>query len=187
MQDKEVYQQYLNRIIRKKATEYHMQGMQKQSKENVVSFCLEDYHLFYTIETDLDAWDLNLQWVIELEENQFRLLIFVDPIMFETTKRKQGACILANDINSRMKIPGKYSVYMDKGDFVYDLIFPYELLETMPEFVEKSLFDWPIQFWETIHIPLVMFAHDIWPIDLASDYLTTLMDQGWIDNGPYGL
>ena len=82
-----------------------MQGMKKQSEGNVILFLIEDYHLFYTIKTDLDAWDLDLQWVIELEENQFRLLTFIDPIMFKTTKSKQGACILANDINSRMKIP----------------------------------------------------------------------------------
>lgn len=180
--------QLLEEMIRKKSHEYGMDGMKTGRHENIIDIYSnrENYHLFYTIKTTLDVSDLPLQYQIKLEEKRFRVMIFVDPIMLDE-KTKSSACILANEMNSRMRIAGKYVVDFETGDFLYDVTFSYEALELMPEYVEKTVFDHVISFWEAIHIPFIMLTEGMWKIDQSLDYLNTFIDQGWIDNASYGL
>ncbi len=163
--------------------------LDKQKKEGkIVSLYsnLEDYHLYYTIRSELDVWDLDLQFQVMMEDTQFRVFIFVDPIML-SGKQKTEACLLANEINARYKGLGHFEVDTITGDFRFDVTFSEDMLIAMPELIENTLFESAISFYEMIHVPFIMFVKGLWEMDLAIEYFTTIMDQGWIDNGPYGL
>jgi hypothetical protein len=180
----------LESIIRKKSKEYGMEILNRQEGcENVVSIFskLEDYHLFYTIHSGLDVPELNIQYSFVLEQNQFRVQAFVEPIMIQTDTQKEEICILLNEMNARMRVIGEYVLDTETGDVLYDLTVPYSLVETMPEYIGKTIFDDVIRFWKDIHIPLVMYTNGLWDIYKSVDYLTTLIDEGMIDNSLFGL
>ncbi len=178
----------LEHILIHRSKEYGISATKPTKEGNVVSIYsnLEDYHLFYTIRSELDVCDLNLQFQVMLDEKQFRVFIFVDPIML-SEKQKTEACLFANEVNARYKGFGHFDIDTITGDFRFDVTFPEDMLIAMPELVEKTLFESAISFYEMIHIPFIMFAKGLWQMDLAIEYFTTIMDQGWIDNGPYGL
>lgn len=180
--------QVLDRFMTDIAKKYGITGQKHIKEGSVVSMYsnLEEYHLFTTICSDMDVQSLDLQYSVYVEDKMCRIQIFVDPIMLSEGKIKE-ACILANEINLRMKIPGTFEVDSRTGDFLLDICFTEKQLELMPEHVEETLFDSALDFWRAVHIPFIMYAKDLWKIDTAVDYLRTLVDQGWIDNAPYGL
>jgi hypothetical protein len=90
-------------------------------------------------------------------------------------------------MNARMRVIGEYVLDTETGDVLYDLTVPYSLVETMPEYIGKTIFDDVIRFWKDIHIPLVMYTNGLWDIYKSVDYLTTLIDEGMIDNSLFGL
>ena len=185
---KQEYVNILDRIFIDKAKKYGIYGMKHEKEGNVMSLYshVENYHLFYTIKSQLDVWDIELQYQIMIENKQFRILIFVDPVPL-SGKQKEEACLLVNEINSRYRGVGKFTCNTNTGDFLYDMTFPQEMLSKMPEFVENTIFKYVISVFEAVHVPLIMYSKRLWEIKLAVQYYTSLMDDGYVDNKLYGL
>ena len=58
---------------------------------------------------------------------------------------------------------------------------------TPKEYVEKQLFINQIDFWATLHVPLLMYSKGEWLAKTSCDYVKTLLEQGYIDNSLWGL
>lgn len=180
----------LERFLAQKASEYGLVGAKHPTAEKVISFYagLEDYHLFTKIRSDLDVENLDLQYSVQIFKNRrVRVLTFADPILLSGQKMIDDTYLLVDELNTRMQCLGKFYVDRLTGDVVFSVSFSYELLQENPDLIEEMLFQDAISFWKTLHVPQMMLAQGRWKVDLSIQYLKEIVDNGYVNNKPYGL
>lgn len=180
----------LERFLNQKAAEYGLVGIKHPTEGKVISFYanLETYHLFTKITSDLAVENLDIQYSIQTFKNRrVRVLAFADPILLFGQKMIDDACLLVDELNTRMQCFGKFYVDRLTGDVAFSVSFSYELLQENPDLIEEILFEEAISFWEMLHVPLMMLAQGRWRVDLSIQYLKEILENGYVNNKPYGL
>lgn len=177
----------IEKLLMKNAKKHGLTSMRFEKNDNIVPlyYGKEDFHLFYTIESEQITNALNLQFQVELEEHGIRTLVFVDPIVLRPSKIGDASKI-ANVVNSRMKGLGRFTVH-ETGDFLFDVYFPIEMLYCTPEIIEDTIFTESISFFRNLHIPLFLYAEGFWDVEKSVKYIEELLDNGYVDNFIYGL
>lgn len=178
---------FVERVLLKKMHEYDMDMIRHKISENVVTLYSGEcnYHLIQKLHSEVIPYELTLMWQVSIEEDYLTIRTFIDPIVY-AAQACQDAIILANSINASTRGHGHFSVYLETGDFVYDMWFSEEMVTKIPEYFEREI-EIEIAFWEALMVPLIMLANGRWKIDKACDYVERLLNDGYIDNSLYGL
>lgn len=178
----------LNRIIRRKSTEFGWHQGEKSPQVVPLFAPRERFHLFIELDSPVVP-PLTLQLSIQGEENTVRSLLFPSPRIL-TEQTAKYFLSLANEANRELyrgAALGRFWVDIENLDFAYELILKESILESNTEEITAQLFDVPLAHFRDLHIPLVMLAGDIWNCDTALRYFQQLRKDGYVDNRDFGL
>lgn len=150
-----------------------------ENQENVISFVRDDYHIFLKMEY------ISLQISIRIEEKSVFCLIFLDPILVNSQNRGEFINFI-NHINWLTLGFGHF--YVDtNNDIAYAIRIPEYLIQNHIDEVGKQLFEFPINFFTDMQIPLSKIATADWNVELAIKYIDEIYNKGYVCNGDYGL
>lgn len=178
----------LNRIIRRKSTEFRWQQEEKSPQVVPLFAPREEFHLFIELDSPVVP-PLPLQMSIQVEEDAVRSLMFPSPRLL-TEQTAERFLSLSNEANRELyrgAALGRFWVDIENLDFAYELILKESIFESNTEEIAAQLFDVPLAHFRDLHIPLVMQAGGIWDCDTALRYFQQLRREGYVENRDFGL
>lgn len=150
-----------------------------ENKDNVVSFCRDNYHLF------IDLEHFSLQVAIKIEKTRVYCLVFPDPIMVNK-HNKRDLIMFINHMNWLTLSLGRF--YIDtNNDIAYAIGMPEYMVLNHIEQVRAELFEIPICFFNDMQIPLKKLSIGDWTLDMAIQYVSELYNDGCVCNDNYDI